>query len=155
METRTGWQAGSNEVGSGRPPLSLAHRTVRLLDGVLAVATATAMPMLAKNLAEARPSADGKTTIWYKPSGSWQTARVHWNVYAATGIHLTYGQADMTKTDDGWFKATIDNPHGLRVSLMFARSENSFFWDSGYNGVAQDGNLSVQDHKLVEHAPQQ
>ncbi|MBV3434561.1 hypothetical protein [Bifidobacterium adolescentis] len=34
-------------------------------------------------------------------------------------------------------------------------SENSFFWDSGYNGVAQDGNLSVQDHKLVEHAPQQ
>lgn len=33
----------------------------------------------------------------------------------------------MTKTDDGWFKATIDNPHGLRVSLMFARSENSFF----------------------------
>ena len=110
---------------------------------------------LAKNLAEARPSADGKTTVWYKPSGSWQTARVHWNVYAATGIHLTYGQADMTKTDDGWFKATIDNPHGLRVSLMFARSENSFFWDSGYNGVAQDGNLSVQDHKLVEHAPQQ
>ena len=33
METRTGWQAGSNEAGSneagsGRPPLSLAHRTV-------------------------------------------------------------------------------------------------------------------------------
>lgn len=38
---------------------------------------------------------------------------------------------------------------------MFAQSENSIFWDSGYNGVAQDGNLSVQDHKLVEHAPQQ
>ena len=60
----------------------------------------------------------------------------------------------MTKTDDGWFKATIDNPHGLRVSLMFARSENSIFWDSGYNGVAQDGNLTVQDHKLTDHAPQ-
>ena len=38
---------------------------------------------------------------------------------------------------------------------MFAQSKNSIFWDSGYNGVAQDGNLSVQDHKFVELAPQQ
>ena len=111
--------------------------------------------MLAANLAEAKPTKDGKTTIWYKPSNSkWTTAHVSWNVYAATGIPLTYGETDMTKTADGWFKTTIDNPHGLRVSLMFGRTESSLFWDSGYNGVAQDGNLSVQDHKLTNHAPQ-
>ena len=114
-----------------------------------------------KNLAEAKPTKDGKTTIWYKPSNSkWTTVYVSSTVANAPNVPSVSKVSEMTRTDDGWFKATIDNPHGLRVTLMFAPREDYPFWDMGktglgYEAVAQDGNLTVQNNDITDHAPQQ
>lgn len=83
-------------------------------------------------------------TVWYKPSSSWKTARVH---YKANGKWTGSAQR-MTLYRDGWYRYTIPDAAGGQVRMAFTDGKA---WDnnSGKDYFASGDSVAVSGGQVI------
>ena len=85
-------------------------------------------------------------TVWYKPDSSWKTVKANYRVYST--VQKTGYGAVLEKSCGGWYKLTVPDTEGAKVSIAFT---NGSKWDSngGKNYIAAGETMAVSGGQVV------
>ena len=89
-------------------------------------------------------------TVYYKPSKDVERVKAYWRVYSSPNAT---GNAQMTKSCDGWWKVTVPDTKGVETGLAFTSDGKSFDNDGGKLYKAKGSVASVANGGVWLKAP--